>query len=635
MASLPDNVVGRSPGGRGVHAVDTVRAVLIVLTVLALALVPVLGTAPSRAAAATTVCALDCDTLDPSQAQSETFPTPNVYENGDVIELHVDDVLGMAWASIDSGRPNDSVWIDRSWDGGGTWDGLLGKAAVPSGWTGARTLMYNMYDPANHARAVVRACGDANGVVCTSWIHPQVCGAQCDGAGPSSVAGNSQPVPATTLDGRDISLHIGSNGMAWATIANGAPGDELWMDRSWNEGASWPDGSSEGRVSVPPGATGTSTVAINADDTLGRLYGGAVRACGRAVTGSNGSCTAWARADAKPASAAADALMYDYDPYTAWWLSSWWNSAVALTSIIDYTRKTGDTTYKWIINRTFQVNQAAFPAGVRATNQVYGDFISDSTDDDEWWALTWIDAYDLTGDQAYLNMAVTIANYVSTMWDGTCGGGLWSDTSKSYKNAISNALYVRLTAELHDRISSDTTWLTQANSEWTWFLNSGMINSSGLVNDGLNSSTCANNGGTVWTYNQGMTIGAATEMYRATGSAADLSKAQYLANSAIDSTALISNGVLTESCDSPSTSCDDNQKQFKGIFMDYLGDLNKVVGGTYDSFINAQISTFWGSDRTTLNQVGERWSGLNSGTNPNIYDWRTQASALEALLAAS
>jgi hypothetical protein len=610
-----------------------VRRVLTVLAVFAFALAPLLGTVQRASASTTDVCALYCDTLDPSKAQSETFPTPNVDLNGDVIELHVDDVLGMAWGSIDTGQLNDSIWLDRSWDGGNTWDGLLGQAWIPSGWTGTRTLMYNMYDPDDHARGVVRACGDASGAVaCTAWVHLQDCAAHCDGTSSTAATGDARPVPDASLDGRDIGLRIdASTGMAYATIADGASGDTVWLDRSWNEGSSSPDGSELGSTDTPSGATGTSTAEFNIDDTLGRLYGGSVRACGY-VSGSV-ACTQWARNDSNQASAAADALMYDYDPYDAWWPSSWWNSAVALTSIIDYTRETGDTTYEWAVNRTFEVDQAAFAAGVRATNQIYGDFISDSTDDDEWWALTWIDAYNLTGDQDYLNMAVTIADYVETMWDGTCGGGLWSDTTKTYKNAITNALYVRLTAELHEAVSGDTSWLTQANDAWNWFENSGMINGSGLVNDGLNSSTCANNGGTVWTYNQGMTIGAAVEMYRATGSAADLSEAEYLANSALDSP-LVSNGVLTESCDALNATCDDDQKQFKGIFMDYLGDLNSVAGGTYTSFIDAQISSLWNSDRTTLDQFGERWSGQSSSSNPNVYSWRTQASALEAILAA-
>ena len=121
--------------------------VLLTALVTTMGQVGASATAPRATAAATTVCAVHCDTLDPSQAAQETFPVPNVTDNGRLIELHVDDADGMAWASIDSGQTGDSVWLDRSWDGGTTWDGLLGQAAIPSTWTGTRTLMYNLYDP--------------------------------------------------------------------------------------------------------------------------------------------------------------------------------------------------------------------------------------------------------------------------------------------------------------------------------------------------------------------------------------------------------------------------------------------------------------------------------------------------------
>ena len=604
----------------------------LLLAVIA-GLAPVLH-APAAAAASTTVCAVYCDTRDPSLAQHETFPVANVNENGRVIELHVSDPDGMAWASIDDGVLNDSVWIDRSWDGGGSWDGLLGKAWIPSTWTGTRTLMYNMYDPSDHRRAVVRACGDAQGVVCTSWAHLSVCAARCDGVTHSPADGDNRPVADTTLAGRDIALHVDNSGMAWATISGGAPGDEVWMDRSWDGGASWPDGSSKGRTSVPAGATGTSTVDINIDDPLGRLYGGAVRACGRAVTGENGSCTAWARAGSVRTTAAADALMWSYDPYNAWWPSSWWNSAVALTSVIDYIRQSGDAGYSWIVDHSFQVNRVAFAAGARSADPIDGDFISRSTDDSEWWALAWIDAYDLTGDQAYLNESVTIADYVSTLWDtGSCGGGVWWDRERTYKNAVTNALYIRLTAALHNRIPGDTAWGARAATAWSWFRSSGMINSAGLVNDGLTAS-CANNGGTVWSYNQGLAIGAGVEVWRATGDSTALAEARYLADSALASPALVANGLLTESCDTPAATCDDNAKQFKGVFMRYLGDLNGVTG-SYNAFITAQADSLWNADRDSLDRFGERWSGQDSGAAPNVRDWRTQAGALEALLAAA
>jgi predicted alpha-1,6-mannanase (GH76 family) len=407
----------------------------------------------------------------------------------------------------------------------------------------------------------------------------------------------------------------------------------VWLDRSWDAGASWPGGSSLGRTSVPAGSTGTRTVKVNIDDPRGWLYGGAVRACGRAVEGQNGSCTAWARSTTVPADAAADALMWSYDPSTAWWPSSWWNSAVALDTVIDYMRKTGNRQYAWIVNRTFAVNRVAFPAGVRSTDPIDGDFISRSIDDSQWWALAWIDAYDLTGDVTYLNEAVTIANYVTGFWDtSTCGGGVWWDRERTYKNAVTNGQYIRLTAALHNRIPGDRTWLGRASTAWSWFNSIGMINASGLVNDGLDSS-CRNNGQTVWSYNQGLAIGAGVELWRATGNATVLARARQLADAGTTSPLLVQSGLLTESCDAITSDCDDNAKQFKGIFMRYLADLNGVTGGAYAGFAAAQSRSIWTADRDSLNRLGERWSGQDSSAHPNVRDWRTQASALSALLA--
>jgi hypothetical protein len=125
--------------------------------------------------ASTTVCSVQCDTLDPSKAQQDTFPVPVRIQNGRQIRLHISDPDAMGWASIDAGTQGDSIWIDRSWDGGATWDGLLGKASIPASLTGTRTLMYNLVDPRNHRRGMIRACGDATGVECTDWVHMQAC----------------------------------------------------------------------------------------------------------------------------------------------------------------------------------------------------------------------------------------------------------------------------------------------------------------------------------------------------------------------------------------------------------------------------------------------------------------------------
>jgi predicted alpha-1,6-mannanase (GH76 family) len=157
-----------------------------------------------------------------------------------------------------------------------------------------------------------------------------------------------------------------------------------------------------------------------------------------------------------------------------------------------------------------------------------------------------------------------------------------------------------------------------------------MINSAGLVNDGIDSA-CQNNGGTVWTYNQGLAVGAAVELWRATGDPAKLAAARRLADAAITSPTLSPNGILTESCDAAGT-CDDNQKQFKGVFMRYLLDIANATGDSgYRSYAQRQADSIWQHDRDSLNRFGERWAGGAS----NVQDWRTQASGLGALLAAS
>ncbi|MET7950099.1 glycoside hydrolase family 76 protein [Micromonospora sp. NPDC005324] len=609
--------------------------VFILVTVL-------IGVSPQPAAAdppittLAAVCSVYCDTRDPSQARQDTFPVPDRIQNGRRIALHLSEADAMAWGSIDDGTNGDAIWLDRSFDGGATWEGLLGRATVPGSWTGTRTLMYNLADPARHRRGVIRACGDSAGIQCTDWVRARACDALCDGAGAGTATGDQQPVGPASLSGRTIALHLDTRGLAWATIDGGASGDEVWLDRSWNEGASWPGGSSLGRTLVPSGGTGTRTTLFASRDPQYRLYGGALRACGRAVTGNNGACTAWARPAHDRPAGAVDALMYDYRPDTAWWPSSWWNSAVAVTHVMDWMQRTGRTDYRWIVDRTFEVNRVAFPAGVKSSDAIEGHFISRAIDDAAWWGIAWVQAYDLTSDRKYLDEAITIANYVHQFWDtSTCGGGVWWDRERTYKNAVTAGLYIRLTAALHNRLAGDTTWLDRATTSWTWFTRSAMVNGSNLVNDGL-TTACTNNNQQVWTYNQGLAVGGSLEVWRATGNGDVLAYARRLADAAMTSGALSPGGILTEACDAPDRTCGDNAKQFKGIFMRYLMDLADATGVTsYRAYARVQSDRIWSADRDSLNRLGQRWTGLTSSAYPNGRDWRTQASALSALLAAT
>lgn len=291
--------------------------------------------------------------------------------------------------------------------------------------------------------------------------------------------------------------------------------------------------------------------------------------------------------------------------------TGWWNSANALGAIIDYSRLTGDTAYTGDIANTFNANSS-------------GNFLNAYYDDEGWWALTWVDAYDYTGNTTYLNMAKTIFANISSAWDTTCSGGVWWSTSRSYKNAITNELFLTLAARLHERTPGDTSYLSWANEEWTWFSQSGLINSSHLINDGLTSS-CGNNGETTWTYNQGVILGGLTDMYKITGSTSYLTTAETIANAAI-STLVTSSGILREPCEA-SSSCGGDGPQFKGIFMRNLAYLYQADHNqTYANFLTTNANSIWANDRNSSSQFGLVWSGPFDSA-----DAARQSSAQDAL----
>ena len=216
--------------------------------------------------------------------------------------------------------------------------------------------------------------------------------------------------------------------------------------------------------------------------------------------------------------------------------TNWWNAANALRSQLVASALLGDNLGPQRAANTYNQNIGAW-------------FRNDYYDDEGWWGLTWVQAYDQTGERKYLVLAESLFSDMAGGWDLHCGGGIWWSRDRNYKNAIPNELFLSLAAALSLRTTGPAAanYKQWALLEWDWFANTGMINAQGLVNDGL-TEDCRNNGRTTWTYNQGVALGGLADLYRLTGDRSLLTAAGSLANAAM--TRLTdANGVLREPCE--------------------------------------------------------------------------------------
>ncbi len=298
--------------------------------------------------------------------------------------------------------------------------------------------------------------------------------------------------------------------------------------------------------------------------------------------------------------------------------TGWWNAANALGAVIDHAVRTGSgkRSVQQIVAYTFR-------------KHARGKFLNSYYDDEGWWALTWLKAYDYTGQWRYLRMARVIFEDMLGGWDQICGGGVWWSKPRTYKNAIPNELFITLAARLYQRTRRGRlawVYLDWAQRAWDWFYGSGLLNAANLINDGL-TAACVSNNGPTWTYNQGVILGGLTDLYRITGQTSYLTTAEAIADAAIH-TLVNARGILREPCED--VDCDGNGTQFKGIFMRNLSYLYETDHNpAYQQFIIKNAKAIWQRDRNVANQFGLRWDGPFDRA-----DASRQSSALDALNAA-
>jgi predicted alpha-1,6-mannanase (GH76 family) len=282
-----------------------------------------------------------------------------------------------------------------------------------------------------------------------------------------------------------------------------------------------------------------------------------------------------------------------------------WQPALALDAVINAYQRTRRATYRAVVETSF--------ARYRGRRSPFYD-------DDGWYLNAWLRWYEVTGERAFLDEAVSLFEEMTFGWDSTCGGGLWWRKDRVYKNAITNELFLLAAARLARFADAGAAgrYRDWALREWRWFAGSGMINDASLVNDGLHG--CANNGGTTWTYNQGVILGGLAELSRVTGDGQYIAQARRIADAAI-AALVYPDGIAREPCE-PS-GCDGDQQIFKGVFAQGLARLYHAGGDeAYATFLRRNADAAWDRARDARGGVGLVWGGP-----PGRVNGSTQASA--------
>jgi hypothetical protein len=248
------------------------------------------------------------------------------------------------------------------------------------------------------------------------------------------------------------------------------------------------------------------------------------------------------------------------------------------------------------------------------------------------------------------------------------------------KNAITNELYIKLAASIYNRSPANRKYRDQAHAVWVWFRSTAMIkDTTALVQDGLyddgvvdfngkpkKPDTSCDDAAYVWTYTQGVILGALVELSRAMGSEALLDDAAAIAGRALNlkepdpfkrivfTSPPEDIGLVREHCEEFKTATaqcacsnttmpgchvilpqNDHAAPFKGVFVRNLRELfderRRVGANTYDwaTLLLKQRDTLIRRGKSGTADFGFFWNKNQSPSN-----FAVQGSAIDALVAA-
>jgi len=307
---------------------------------------------------------------------------------------------------------------------------------------------------------------------------------------------------------------------------------------------------------------------------------------------------------------------YYNSPYQGFWTDGWWNSANTLTFLADLRRKDSSKFLTGLTDGQNGIFQHTLDSQHRDSTGAltYDDFF----DDELWWVVGLISAYDTTGQREYLLAAnESFAKVVRDDQPSPCGGIYNAYAGEQYRvssSTIATALYVEAAAQLANRMPAmKSHYIQLAQNKWAWIKSNLLID--GIIQgDSLTDYPSCNNNHAFLTYIEGVCISGLVALNRATGNAAYLATAESIANETMSGNygGMVVNGILTEFCDAD-LSCNQDEAQFKGIFMRGLKVLHDAkptaANNGIPAFLRANADSIWAKSRNGNNLLGLKWAG--------------------------
>ncbi len=294
----------------------------------------------------------------------------------------------------------------------------------------------------------------------------------------------------------------------------------------------------------------------------------------------------------------------------------YWRNAHALDVLLDAYIRKNDPQIKARMDELLE--------GMKTRNG--NTYINHFYDDMEWMALACIRAFEVTSDAKYKTVAELLWTDIKGGWDDTWGGGIYWNKERKNKNTPANAPAGIIAARMYqlNRHPEDLDW---ARKIYQWQKTNLVDPVTGLVWDGLDGT--GTNKNWKFTYNQGVYMGAAVELYKITGEQVYLNDALKTANNSLT-------GDLTQGNVMKDEGGGDGGL-FKGILVRYMlllitdGNLPATDAGKFVSFLKVNAETLW-LQATVRPQVlfGSKWNATGS-----TIDLSTQLSGAMLMEAAA